>query len=614
MALLGLLSILQIVFLPGYLLARILRLRGGVLAMLILAFALSLVANHAMVAGLVVMGIYQPIIIYLVFAAETATFLWIHRGLLRANAIDACRFRFGDFSGELRYSPLPRMLLAAALVVIAGFALSGIAQIGQIFQQWDAVVSWNRWAIDWAANRLPSATSLYPQLLPTSISLTYVFMQTSEVWIFAKAFQFLFCLMLLLAMFDAARTTGTFGYVPGVFITYWLLVAVLRFRMISSGYADMPLAFFSFAAVYTLLLARHAEGAEMRQRYVMVGAVLAAGAALTKQTGLYIAAVYPLLVWLLVLRSGQQGDLRRHAGTLLRVALLLGILVTPWYLYKFAEFQAARDRNNTALLVDDFHEGRSLPQRMFHAESMVTEAITPVGAVFLLLAIGVALRDPVQRWLMGLVVVPLGLIWAAAFSYDLRNLASILPFAGAAAGTGLLRAAEWLGPWKKASCTVFTPNKAIAEVVSVRAGGRLRWLRVGHFAGLVALAVVAACLCVSDTTLRECQSRQQRMVGIPELNQRLYAYFESHGGPAVMATDYQAMPFLPELGSRSVPCICETLNSFRSIHDRPEVRYALVRHKGAATAVQEYLDGPAGRLIFEARGYRFYEKPEVLIH
>ena len=70
---------------------------------------------------------------------------------------------------------------------------------------------------------------------------------------------------------------------------------------------------------------------------------------------------------------------------------------------------------------------------------------TPAGAVLLLLAIGVGLRDPLQRWLVGLVVAPLGLIWAAGFSYDLRNLALILPFAGAAAGTGLWRAAEWLG-------------------------------------------------------------------------------------------------------------------------------------------------------------------------
>ena len=392
MALLGVLAILQIVFLPGYLLVKALRLRGGILAMLVLAFALSLVANHVLVAGLVVLGIYRPAIVYAVFAAETAALLWIATPILadRARSMLA-GFETATSSASSAARPCGACCWLPQWSSSLDLLWSGMAQIGQIFQQWDAVVSWNRWAIDWAANRLPDFTSLYPQLLPTNISLTYVFMQTSEVWIFAKAFQFLFCLMLLLAMLDAARATGNFGFVPGVLITYGLLVAVLRFRMISSGYADMPLAFFSFAAVYALLLAKHAEGAEMRRRYVMVGAVLAAGAALAKQTGLYIAAVYPLLAWLLVLRRGDRGQ--RSADGISACGSAAGRLAhggagRAWYLYKFAEFHAARDSNNTALLLNDFHEGRNLPQRMLHGAGMLAEATTPAGAVLLLLAIG----------------------------------------------------------------------------------------------------------------------------------------------------------------------------------------------------------------------------------
>ena len=77
MAVLGLLSIVQIAILPGYLLARALRLRGGLLATLVLAFALSLVVNHALVAGLVLLGIYRPAVVYAIFAAETALFLFL---------------------------------------------------------------------------------------------------------------------------------------------------------------------------------------------------------------------------------------------------------------------------------------------------------------------------------------------------------------------------------------------------------------------------------------------------------------------------------------------------------------------------------------------------------
>jgi len=143
---------------------------------------------------------------------------WLRIGL--AEAVAALRLRWRAFFEEIENSDaiagstLGRALVVTALLVIGGFALACIAQVGQIFQQWDAVVSWNRWAVDWAANRLPYATSIYPQLLPTNLSLSYVFMQSSEVWVFAKAFQFLFCLMLLLAMLDLARIKGQLAMCP----------------------------------------------------------------------------------------------------------------------------------------------------------------------------------------------------------------------------------------------------------------------------------------------------------------------------------------------------------------------------------------------------------------
>ena len=183
------------------------------------------------------------------------------------------------------------------------FAAHALLHAGDIFQQWDAVVSWNRWAQDWAGNRLPRTTAEYPQLLPCNMSLSYVFLQDTSIWFFAKGFMFLFCLLLLLGMFDLAGQTGQAGYALGVCLTYALLVATLRFRYISSGYADMPVAFLAFAGVYALLLGRTASGAKTQTKYIFLGAVLCAGAALTKQAGLFIAAVYPLLAWLLVYRQ-----------------------------------------------------------------------------------------------------------------------------------------------------------------------------------------------------------------------------------------------------------------------------------------------------------------------
>ena len=730
MALFGVLSLGQIVFLPGYLLLRALRLGTGILGTCILAFALSLVINHFLVAGLVVLGIYRPALVYAVFAAELVLLLAGDRRRLRmglAEAVAAWRHSAGNFfqaleksdaiathamfspgtcagqdvgcvertagetvglctmyswsrsrtpknasrgSGPVRathqgcgisvlhppYAPplaLRRALVAAAVAVIGGFALSGIAQTGQIFQQWDAVVSWNRWAVDWAANRLPYATSIYPQLLPTNLSLSYVFMQSSEVWIFAKAFQFLFCLLLLLAMLDLARIEGKFGYVPGVLITYGLLVALLRFRMLSSGYADVPLAFFALASIYVLMRARNTIDPAARAKLLIVGAVLAAGAALTKQSGLYITAVFPLLAWRFVLRGDGTPGLRRHLPALLRMCSILCLLVLPWYLHKCFDFQARYDSDNTARLLTDFHQGRDLLQRLFHAGKMVLDATTPLGAVLLLIAVAASLRDPLQRWLVGVLVVPLGLIWAAAFSYDLRNLAMIVPWVGMAAGIGAMQIFSWadglrrishrrVGEARKSSlhgalrepiqnssnrfqgldsATMGTwcPNPPVSQRFTSRtlqAGehsavghSMSSFLWVGHAVGLLTLLLITVCLCVSNETLLTWQRRQQRMVGVPELNSRLYAYAADHPGQATIATDYQAMRWLPELGRRSVVCTCHEFSAFRQTFDRPEVRYVLVRTLGAATEVRAFLESQtAAQLVFENHGFAFFEK------
>ena len=173
---------------------------------------------------------------------------------------------------SLRSGPFPAH--RGGLPVDGRLRRAALYHAGDVFQEWDAVVSWNRWAIDWAANHLPRTTAEYPQLLPCNLSLSYVFIQDSSIWFFAKGWLFLFCLLLLLAMFDLGRRTGRVGYLLGVSITYALLVGVLRFRFINSGYADMPVALMAYAGVYALLLAHGADDAGKQMKYVLLGAVL----------------------------------------------------------------------------------------------------------------------------------------------------------------------------------------------------------------------------------------------------------------------------------------------------------------------------------------------------
>ena len=185
------------------------------------------------------------------------------------------------------------------------------------------------------------------------------------------------------------------------------------------------------------------RGADQRSKWLLVGGLCAAGAALTKQMGLYVAAVYPLLVWIWL----RERPIRAFVRTMFQPCLIIAILVAPWYIYKSADIRSGRDANNTLQLVLDCHAGRNLPQRMLHAGAEVTAATTLPGGLLLLAAVAASLGDRRVRRLLGLFVVPLGLLWAAAFSYDLRNLAMLVPLVGMAAGIGLVRIVFWIEGW-----------------------------------------------------------------------------------------------------------------------------------------------------------------------
>ena len=154
---LGLLSIVQVAFLPGYLALRAARLTEGLWRTLMLSFALSLVINHFLVLALVLVGCYRPGVVYAVFAVELALPSG-PRGVARLSAgerLTGWRFGSGGRRGGRSRAAGPSARLRGGLPADCRLCRPRAYHAGDIFQQWDAVVSWNRWAIDWAANGLP---------------------------------------------------------------------------------------------------------------------------------------------------------------------------------------------------------------------------------------------------------------------------------------------------------------------------------------------------------------------------------------------------------------------------------------------------------------------------
>ena len=67
---------------------------------------------------------------------------------------------------------------------------------------------------------------------------------------------------------------------------------------------DLPSSFFGFSCIYLLLRAHLSSGrGQFNINWIIARRLMAAAAALTKQSGLFILLVFPILAWVLVLRS-----------------------------------------------------------------------------------------------------------------------------------------------------------------------------------------------------------------------------------------------------------------------------------------------------------------------
>jgi hypothetical protein len=252
-------------------------------------------------------------------------------------------------------------------------------------------------------------------------------------------------------------------------------------------------------------------------------------------------------------------------------------------------------------LIQTIHAGRSVLQRFFHAWTLLSEMLSLPGLIFLIVTLAGAWRDYVGRRMVCFIVVPYALIWCFAFSYDNRNIALAIPFAGVAAGIGAI---EILGMLERrfalhgASLMGWIPN-----LLSARLGS-----------AVIVLLVILAALGnrISSEELVARQLDLQKQVGVRETNEQLYAYEHDHGFASDIASDYYCLGWLPQLNRHYRLCSSLDLPSFLAVYERPEVGYALMHKTSAAAAVQDYIEraGSEGklRLVFDTRYYRLYEK------
>ncbi len=602
----GSLALIQTIFLPGLLLLRLFNLRkGGVIQNLVFCVGLSLLVNYCVILILTALSLYFAWVIYLLFLIEYVLAFFLYWPSLTksfgeviaknlASARDWFISIFRKIDAEQEYSKvLAAFLVLSVALVFVYLSLDSLAwfyklfrsNIGEVFKLWDAIVSWNPWAKVWAQNQIPLAGH-YPQLIPINWSLAYVLMGNSQVQFFAVGIMPLFPIFTLLLIFDLGISFQSAGYFIGLVILRYMLKKFML-EYITDGYVDLAVMFMGFLAIYCLLKGKEQNFTQDRLHYLWIGALAAAGAAVTKQAGLFLLVAYPILAYLLMFQGTEEDTSRKKARHIFQILLVMLVIVLPWYI--FAQIQIWRGNmvSEIPFVTKGIYGNRMMIDRFLGAVRSLQVYIITFALPLLVLP----LLKKTQRFLVLGVAIPYGIIWAFYFSYRIRNLSLAFPIACVTTGFALE--------------SLLSLSSRLIPVL------HLDRLKVVFIFPLFLVGLVLLSLSLPGSFLIDRQLELQKGLIYPKLNDNIYAVLEKQPPGSRILTNYP-LNFLPGLENTLLYNPLDNIGTFQdALQQNADVRLFLLRKDGNKQiyeSIRTGLDKGAYDILFQEGGWIMVEK------
>jgi len=335
---------------------------------------------------------------------------------------------------------LDALLIVISAVIVAFYFFHAFAVP---FTSWDAIASYNSWAVKITRGRTledvgTSGFSLYPLGVP--LSYTWVYLVSGEIIArAAHGVSPIFGVVALAYCFLFARELRS----SGALAVFLALLSPLFATHLIAGYADLPSAAFTIASAFYLIRGLRSEG---NSSDLVLAGVMAALALWMKPTGFYVLVAAPIAY--LAARG-------RHASIRGISAVLLGETVSvPWLLYALVtRGPAAYVQDAQALSSAGELWGQQNPDLVVRLERAVNSLAVAgnslsVAPGLLLLLAGLVYTASRERSVRCVAIFYVALflpIWLLLFSYDARYLVSFLPLMAALASAAVTRSLNILG-------------------------------------------------------------------------------------------------------------------------------------------------------------------------
>jgi hypothetical protein len=566
---LAILGLLQVLFLPGYLCARRFA-RLELADTLLISVPLSLLINYLTMFLLVNIGWYTQAVMLSIVAGELLCLII---------------FRGDGVAARVAGKPVPRDWLAsAALILTLIFLNCALAQdLGHVFEAWDTVASWNRWAMGWAEQRVISYWG-YPQAVPAAYASIYVLAGSTNLQLISKVATQVMPYFGLLCLWrighirpDYRRIACFSGLLFCLFQMQWYYSVAFIF----SGYADPFSASMGVFAIYAFLLIGEivVPATEMKRVSVYWGSLLSivlamSAASVIKQPGLIATGLFCLAIF-----CAHGALLRQRVWLLMGLCIVLSLIGLHWYAFTWVRSLHHLDSFLYAgnMLIPSPYWLRPLTALREYSDIRLSALW---GA---LLVLALAGRADIRR-LFAFFLLPQYLFWAVLVSYDLRSAYSYLPWLAMASASGLvmlldaskchrlLKLPVWglliylaVFSMRYVDLTQQWRKTLLLTVLSLAAWyWGPRWKNVlatnGRFGGKAALSVgvlfLAAPVLVPESRLLNTNTRLRIQSNNMGFNQLLFDTMKNESR-WMMGSDWQMPLNLPGFERRFTPCGCD---------------------------------------------------------
>ena len=293
----GVIGLLQCVLLPGLILSKVFKIRGGLIERFLYLFPLSLVTNYLVIFLLAALRIYTRPILSLLIAFEIFALLFLFRRsfeplkeiLLKAEKtikqeLQPLTTAFPNLS--ITAKKLYKCTVGDKAVSVPSPPFYGIhvwrLNFGTIFSGWDTLFSWNAFAETWATNQIPAFRGSYPQLVAANWSISYVLQGDNPVQFFNTLIPPLFFLWIFLMLFDLGFQKKETGFFFAAIIARYMMKKLMG-DQIFNGYMDVPAASMVLLSLYAILKGSD-RSVKISNKASFSRLVFASEAAVTKQS------------------------------------------------------------------------------------------------------------------------------------------------------------------------------------------------------------------------------------------------------------------------------------------------------------------------------------------